>query len=104
MPTARKQHKCGECARAILPGERYEYATGIWDDGPSTHKTCSDCLSMRAAFFCDSWDYGELWADLREHLCEMDGNIQTECLQELTALAREKVIKMLDEIIGEETK
>ena len=57
---ARKPHKCGECDRYILVGEQYEYATGKHYGEFYDAKTCTDCLSLRNAFFC-SWLYGNVF-------------------------------------------
>ncbi|QDV86960.1 hypothetical protein TBK1r_60650 [Stieleria magnilauensis] len=58
-PKARKVHRCGECLRDILPGERYEYVSGIWkDSGGSTHKTCADCVRLREVIGIECYAYG----------------------------------------------
>jgi hypothetical protein len=44
---ARKEHRCMECGRTILRGERYLYVTGIFDGGPFTHKECWRCQALR---------------------------------------------------------
>lgn len=41
--TARKDHKCCECHRKILKGEKYLYSSGIWDGEPDSYKQCSIC-------------------------------------------------------------
>jgi hypothetical protein len=38
-----KNHQCRECARDIVPGTRYQYASGIWDGNPGSIKTCLLC-------------------------------------------------------------
>jgi len=58
--TARKQHRCGECREPILPGERYEYRSGIDQERePYSVKTCLVCARIRTDFLC-CWTYGEL--------------------------------------------
>lgn len=47
---ARKTHWCCECCRAtILPGDRYEYVSGVWDGTPNSHSTCARCVALRKA-------------------------------------------------------
>lgn len=43
---ARKPHKCCECGGIIKPGERYEHASGVWEWGPDSYKTCADCVYL----------------------------------------------------------
>jgi hypothetical protein len=73
-PTARKQHFCDQCLRAIEPGETYRRQRVITDDGPDVWKTCAHCQAV----------YGHIWAhdpdaryyddgvDLHEYLIECD--------------------------------
>jgi hypothetical protein len=62
--TARKEHKCRECARIIKPGERYEYVFAIWEGEACHVRTCSHCLSLRewvkAHVPCFCWGHGEM--------------------------------------------
>lgn len=95
--TARKEHKCGECSRTIKPGEHYEIATGKWDGIICSSKTCSDCLSVRSSFFCRGYNYGGIWEDLAEHICEMGGQIDSSRLVPLTPVAREKVCEEIEQ-------
>lgn len=68
-PTARKEHRCSECARTIRPGERYERVTGLWDGRWSTFTTCAHCRAARVwlEVVCGTWLYGELFQELEEH-------------------------------------
>lgn len=43
---ARKQHKCCECRKPIVPGADYVRASGIWDK-PATYKTCIRCDHLK---------------------------------------------------------
>ena len=67
---ARKRHQCEECGRAILPGERYERAKGIWEGEPATYNTCGQCLALRqfikAHIPCFCWGHGRMIDDARE--------------------------------------
>lgn len=46
MRTAKKQHKCYECSLPILPGERYQYATGKCDGSWFESHACPRCLDL----------------------------------------------------------
>lgn len=95
-PTARKEHICTECSRAILLGEKYTNEKVKWEKEFNTFKTCIDCLSIRNTFFCDGWYYTMLYEYLQEHINEMDGEISEDCIVELTPIAREKVCSMIE--------
>ena len=45
-PVARKHHICCECSSMILPKEKYQKITGLWDDF-QTYKTCMFCADIR---------------------------------------------------------
>lgn len=64
--TARIPHRCGECQEEIRPGDRYEYAAGVYDGGWYTHRTCWRCLCVRRDFFSCGWIYENLREDFRE--------------------------------------
>ena len=91
--TARKQHGCCECYRDILPGEQYEYISGIWDGHPESYKTCLDCQSLRKVFF-DSWQYTTIWDDFYESYRGAD--VPETCVAALTPAARARVCKMIE--------
>ena len=57
-PIAKKRHKCGECGRDIVIGERYEYYVGVNEGKLFIQKTCADCQSIRNEFFCGIWTWG----------------------------------------------
>ena len=69
---ARKAHACDECGRIIEQGEQYERASGIWEDEPSTFKTCRHCLELRrwikAHIPCFCWAHGNMIQDARDAL------------------------------------
>lgn len=44
---ARKVHRCCECHLLIAPGDRYEYAHGVWAGQPASFKTCARCAAVR---------------------------------------------------------
>lgn len=66
--TARKQHTCSECGRAIRAGVRYEYTFIVFDGQASYFKTCERCarLGKSDAFESSRPPTGELWRSLRE--------------------------------------
>ena len=93
--TARKEHRCCECHRTIKVGEQYRYESGVWENGPSSHKTCADCASVRDVYFC-SFVFGEMWNALHENMTDvgadewLDGRVN-----KLTPRARAGVINMV---------
>jgi hypothetical protein len=90
---ARKTHRCYECLRDIIPGEKYESTSGIWDGDPCRYKTCLDCKSIRDVFF-ESWTYTTIWDDFKENF-DMD-SLPEKCLSALTPGARAKVCEMIE--------
>ena len=70
--TAKKPHKCDECARDILPGEEYTSAIGKWDGTVSTFKTCRHCgvLQNWLQRECGGFLYGGLSDEMQEHARE----------------------------------
>lgn len=68
--TARKQHRCAECGRHILPGEKYHADQFIFEGKFSNHKTCAHCMVARGWLGdeCGGWAYGAVEEDLREHV------------------------------------
>jgi len=44
---ARKAHRCDECDGIILPKEKYERVTGMWDGSIGRFKTCLRCIDLR---------------------------------------------------------
>ncbi|MDD2777568.1 MAG: hypothetical protein PHI16_01555 [Methanocellales archaeon] len=95
---ARKNHICTECNREILTGEKYEYVSGKWGGDFMTFRTCLICREIRTTFFCQSWSYGDILNDLREHLWEIKGEISDSCLSEMSKPARNKVCDMIENI------
>lgn len=69
-PVAKIPHKCCECGRTILPGEKYQRVFGVWDEA-QTFKTCSDCAGRPREWLqanCDGWLFECALEDLREHI------------------------------------
>jgi len=73
--TARKDHRCCECRRPIVKGERYEYTSGVWDE-PASFKTCADCAATRRTWSAVAWaedgDCGPCLGDLFQYLIDAD--------------------------------
>jgi hypothetical protein len=65
---ARVEHRCCECHRTILRGERYEYVSALSDGHFWAAKTCAECVGIRAALVCGSWIYGDLWEAVEEEV------------------------------------
>lgn len=70
--TARKEHRCAECGRAIRTGERYEKVVGKWDGRMDIFKTCSRCTALRdhlsAHIPCFCWSHGNLLDDIKTEI------------------------------------
>lgn len=67
--TARKQHDCYECGRAIQPGERYQIEGGVWDGVGQSFEWCADCATI--ASVCQSLgDFCYCFGELRESATE----------------------------------
>lgn len=87
-PTARKEHRCGECGRAIVKGERYWTMGGLNDDRTFVwHKMCEHCevASGWLMVVCDGYLFGMTREDLRNHV---DGDESYLRSRPLTRLAR----------------
>lgn len=80
--TARKMHKCEECAGSILPGDRYESAIGKWDGRVDTFKTCERCVDIRQWVKnnvpCLCWAHGDTMDACREAVDEASWRAPTE--------------------------
>lgn len=46
MRIARKPHRCDECGGEIIPGQQYEYVSGMWDSYVQDFKTCPACKDL----------------------------------------------------------
>jgi hypothetical protein len=103
--TARKKHRCIECGKTIIPGEKYEHVWGVWDSEPSTYKTCLDCKSLRDVFF-DGFSYTQVWDDFYnefesitnfyDEFRSITPDIPESCISALTPGARAKVCELIE--------
>lgn len=46
-PTAQKEYRCCECSAVIGIGAEHQFCTGLWSEGWSTFRTCSECADLR---------------------------------------------------------
>lgn len=92
---ARKNHTCGECARKIEMGEKYEYVFAVLDGDVRTYITCVDCLSIRNSFYCEGWVYGRVIEMLEDHIEDAYGSISSDCITPLTKSAKDVVCDMI---------
>lgn len=69
---ARKEHKCSECGRIIMPTEFYQYAIGKWDRALSVFKTCINCCVPQKWLLekCGGYLHGGLYEEILEHAQE----------------------------------
>lgn len=72
--SARMEHRCSECHRAILPGESYRHIWGVWPtiDGAATYRICARCMVL------DEW--------IRAHIpcyCPVLGGMHEAVAQEI---------------------
>ena len=98
MITARKEHRCVECARTIKIGEKYETYKGASDGYIYVSKTCADCVSLRDTFFPNSgYVFGQVREEIAEHISELQGEVDNKCIAPLTPRARDFVFAKIDE-------
>jgi len=96
--TARKSHTCHECHGWIAERQQYEVSTGLFGGDIFRFKTCSVCVEIRNAFFCEGFQYGGIRHDLREHIREMDGVISEACTANLSDEAFDVVVGMVEDV------
>lgn len=67
--TARREHRCAECARQIDAGEKYHAETFVFDGAITKHKTCEHCMAVRQwlADECGGWVYTAVQEDAADH-------------------------------------
>ena len=99
--TAKKEHKCCECKRTIIPGEKYEYTVGKWGGLIGVYKTCNDCLSVRKELFPYDFIFSEMWYYIKEDI-NNGTEFNSSCLANLTTNARNKICDLMEEYWDEE--
>lgn len=85
--TARKEHRCDECGRAIQSGERYRKEAMLNEGDFVVYKTCEHCLQVRRwlGVVCRGWVYGAVEEDLLDHVTGDEDYLRT---RPLTRMAR----------------
>jgi hypothetical protein len=78
---------CGECYRAIEPGQVAEVFSGTFEQEECEYITCSVCLDVREHFYCGSWVFGSIWEEIEER-CFGELTTASECFQKLSAEAK----------------
>jgi hypothetical protein len=93
--TARKQHVCCECRKAIRIRDKYEYTAMKYDGDFSSSKTCLPCADVREAYTCDGSgvQYGEFWQEMREHVFP-DFRMAGECWDKCSADGKQHLVAM----------
>ena len=94
-PKAKKEHQCIECLNTIKKDEKYEKVKCANGKNIKTLKTCLICAEIRNAFFC-SWTYEYVLEDLETAIYENNGQIDYECMNELSSEAKNKVFDIID--------
>lgn len=51
--TARKRYRCGDCGRAIEPGETYYRLAGVWEGDFWADEECRHCMAFRRTYDLD---------------------------------------------------
>ena len=66
---ARKEHKCSECGRPIMPGEIYRSHFYVYDGNADTSKTCSHCCVGQdwLAHNCGGYIFEQVIEEIHEH-------------------------------------
>ena len=81
-PRARKRHACEECDGKIMPGDRYERVSGLWDGNFSVFITCGRCTDIRTwlknSLPCFCWAYGGMFEDAEESIREAQSRAPEE--------------------------
>lgn len=72
---ARKEHKCSECHRSIMPGEKYLAERFVFEGSASSLKVCRHCQVVRDWLTkeCGGYVYEGLAEDIHEHAQESYG-------------------------------
>lgn len=86
---SRKDRRCEECKRTILPGHTYTNIFGVWDGSPSTYVWCSQCHAIQKRLtedhhkqgegFC--WMFGSLWGTIAT--CDIEDPVLIQMAREI---------------------
>ncbi len=94
--TASKVHICDECGLPIFPGTQYHRSRGKWDGHFETHKVCPVCVEIQSTFFPSGHVLGEMYDELHNYVDDTDGEIPENCLRDLSADARNRVLDIIE--------
>ena len=90
-PRAKKEHRCGECNRAIAKGENYQRCSGKFDGEFYDEKTCAQCAEIRSALSCEAWPvFGEMWNEIEEFAFPQ---MTTTCFDKLSTVAAKELLR-----------
>jgi hypothetical protein len=89
--TARKEHKCVECFREIIPGQKYERVSLCNDNGWSHFNTCLPCQEIRDCFCC-SFIFGEVFENIQDE----SYGLRLSGLESLSKPARDMFFKQIN--------
>lgn len=69
---ARKEHRCEECRRTIMPSEVYRRVFAVTEGDASSMKVCGHCVVAMDWLVrnCGGYIYGEVREDIHEHAQE----------------------------------
>lgn len=74
LPRARKEYRCEECKGKIRVSEQYERVFAVWDNWPSTIRTCERCRDLRVWVKnnvpCLCWSHGNADQDMADAIDE----------------------------------
>ncbi len=98
---ARKEHRCYECRDVIKVGDEYFKEATVHDEQFIEYKTCEHCYSLRQVFFSDGWYWGMLWEMFTEFVNDCAGEISITCILELTKVAKDRVLDIIEESWGD---
>ncbi len=89
---AAKPHRCRECGREIVKGERHQVASGKSEGSVWSVRTCAECAEIREAFCCGAWIFGQLWEAIRDQVfADWDEMKAIDCLAKLSDAAVAKM-------------
>ena len=95
--TARKPHKCAECRKMILPGEKYELYVGIDCNKVFSEHTCLVCAELKNTFCCSGYEFGNIRGMIRDALREHE-DVDIGCLDGLSHEAGLIMAGWIDEL------
>ncbi|MCP4651290.1 MAG: hypothetical protein GY853_14575 [PVC group bacterium] len=90
---------CKECGRTLYNEMYYQNMASFEGKEYARHDQCLDCRSMTDAYF-NCYTIGKSWEMLKHNIennsCNEDSLLSGNCADNLTLLAKQKIIHMLD--------